>query len=134
MSFLADSSEVGEAAGTFDLRIDLSGPRAVEVSADLVVSGTATAGVDYVELPPQVRFFPGQTTVVFPVTILDDSLWEGDETIVIELANPNLPDVTFGVFPTLTVTVVEDEWDPTTVIFSDGFEDGTATGWSSWLP
>ncbi|MEE4272150.1 MAG: Calx-beta domain-containing protein, partial [Thermoanaerobaculales bacterium] len=129
MAFTADSASIDEDGSTFQVQVTLSGARAVEVNADLVVSGTAQAGVDFEDLPPQVRFFPGQTTLAFPVTILDDGDFEGDETIVLELANANLPDVSFGAVDTLTLTVLDDDPDPATVIFFDGFETGDTTGW-----
>jgi hypothetical protein len=98
------------------------------------VSGTAQAGVDYGALPPTVRFFPGQTTVSFPVEILDDGVFEGDETLIVELADPNLPDVTIGTHGVLTLTIIDNDPDPATVIFSDGFETGDTGGWSGQTP
>jgi len=50
----------------YSVQVLLSGARAVEVNADLVVSGTAQSGLDFEPLPTKVRFFPGQTTLSFP--------------------------------------------------------------------
>ncbi len=134
MAFPEASAIIDEDAGALNLTVTLSGPRATEVSADLVVSGTAEPGVDFENLPSQVRFFPGQTVVVFPVTIIDDAVYEGNETIVIELANANIPDVTFGAIGSTTVTIRENEFDPTAVIFFDGFETGDTSGWDGSTP
>ena len=81
-----------------------------------------------------MRFFPGQTVVVFPITVIDDAVYEGNETIVIELANFNIPDITFGTFGTTTITIRDDEFDPTAVIFMDGFETGDSSGWDGSSP
>ena len=134
MSFDEGTASVPEDGSELSVVVHMSAPRAVEVNADLVVSGTAQSGSDYGALPAQVRFFPGQTTLSFPIEILDDSLYEGNETIVIELANPNLPDITFGVNGVLTVTLVDDDPDPATVIFADGFESGDVSGWTDSSP
>jgi hypothetical protein len=134
MTFAEAAALVGEDSGTLDVTVTLSGARAIEVNADLVVSGTAQPGIDFGDLPLQVRFFPGQTSLSFPLEIFDDSDWEGNETIVLELANPNLPDVTFGVNGVLTVTIQDDEFDPTTLIFADDFETGDVSGWSGSAP
>jgi len=53
---------------------------------------------------------------------------------VIELANPNLPDITFGVNGVLTVTLVDDDPDPAPFIFADGFESGDVSGWTDSSP
>ena len=92
------------------------------------MSGTATPGADFDEPPQLVRFFPGQTTLVFPITIVNDGLKEDDETIVLTLSNPNIPDVTIGAGNSLTITIPNDE------IFNDGFETGDFSAWSSHIP
>ncbi len=134
MAFGVETAAVDEDVVTFQVQVTLSAARAMEVNADLVISGSAQTGFDFEDLPAQVRFFPGQTMLTFPITILDDGDFEGNETIVIELANPNLPDVTFGGTGTLTLTILDDDPDPTTVIFTDGFESGDTTGWMDQRP
>ncbi|MEX1309976.1 MAG: Calx-beta domain-containing protein, partial [Candidatus Sulfomarinibacteraceae bacterium] len=134
MTFTEATALVGEGSGTLDVTVTLSGARATEVNADLVVSGTAQPGIDFGDVPLQVRFFPRQTSLSFSIEIFDDSDWEGNETIVIELANPNLPDVTFGVNGVLTVTIQDDEFDPATLIFANDFESGDVSGWSGSAP
>jgi len=134
MSFPEAAATIDEDAGSLSLTVTLSGARAIEINADLVASGTAQAGVDFETLPSQVRFFPGQTVVVIPITVIDDAAYEGNETIVIELANFNIPDITFGTFGTTTITIRDDEFDPTTVIFMDGFETGDVSGWDGSSP
>ncbi len=106
---------VNEDAGTYNVTVTLSAARATEVTAELVVSGTAASGTDFDEPPQLVRFFPGQTTVVFPVTIADDDEVEGNETIGLTLGNTNISDVTIGVIGSLTITIIDNDVviDPT---------------------
>jgi hypothetical protein len=125
MNFDKATARVVETAGTYNVTVTLDAPRATEVNAELAVSGTATAGEDFDEPPQTVRFFPGQTTLVFPITITDDGLDEDPETLVLTLSNPNLPDVTFGSAKSLTVTILPIE------IFDDGFEENDTSQWSS---
>jgi len=134
MTFDEAVATVDETTGTINITVTLSGARATEVNADLVVSGTASAGIDFDNPPSKIRFFPGQTTLVFPITVIDDSVFEGDETIILEFTNPNLPDITFGAFSIMTVTIEDDEHEPITVIFMDGFESGDVMGWDSSSP
>ncbi len=51
--------------------------------------GTAKAGQDYTAVSGgTVTFNPGETSKSAPVTILDDSLAEGNETFTVTLSNP----------------------------------------------
>jgi len=51
------------------------------VTVPIVVSGTATEGVDYSNIPNSVTFNPGQTVVTFNFSAFADGLTEGIETI-----------------------------------------------------
>lgn len=47
------------------------------------VSGTATEGVDYTNIPNTVTFAPGQTSITFSFDAFADALTEGQETIIL---------------------------------------------------
>lgn len=55
----------------------------------IIISGSATEGVDYTNIPASVNFAAGQTTATFPVEAFADLLAEGDETIIIQLDQPD---------------------------------------------
>jgi len=55
----------------------------------ITILGTATEGVDYTNLPNSVTFAPGQTTVTFNFDAFADLLAEGDETLIIQLDQPD---------------------------------------------
>ena len=55
----------------------------------LNISGTASEGADYSNIPNSVTFAPGQTTVTFTFDVLSDALAEGDESLIIELEHPD---------------------------------------------
>ncbi len=131
MAFAQASATIEENVGTYNVTVTLSAARAVEVTAELIVSGTAQSAADFEAPPELVRFFPGQTTLVFPVTITDDASPEGDETLTLQLANANLADVSFGAYDSLTLTIVDNDAVVDPGVFSDGFEDGNTLRWSA---
>jgi hypothetical protein len=55
------------------------------VTVNHSVSGTATAGADYTISPPTVTFNPRETTKTISVKIINDTLDEPDETVVVTL-------------------------------------------------
>ncbi|MCF7731274.1 MAG: PKD domain-containing protein [Akkermansiaceae bacterium] len=70
--------------------VSLSAPSASIVTVNYAVSGgTATGGfADYYLSGGQLTFYPGQTILSFTLFVLEDSLVEPDEALVISLSNP----------------------------------------------
>jgi hypothetical protein len=62
------------------------GPATNELTVFLAIEGSATPGVDYGALEKFVKFSAGQAKVSLLIGALDDSLVEGDETVVIVLS------------------------------------------------
>ena len=72
------------------LSVQLSTASATTVNVDYTIrpsGGTdqATAGVDFVAGTGTLTFAPGQTEVTLPVTIYEDTAYEGSEIITVEL-------------------------------------------------
>ncbi len=59
-------------------------------------AGTASADQDYIEGSGEVRFEPGQRTQIFTVWVHDDDIDEGEETLTLELSDPDPADVTIA--------------------------------------
>jgi gliding motility-associated-like protein len=59
------------------------------LSLPVLLSGSATEGVDYEDIPDDINFSIGQETVIFDFDILDDALIEGTENLIIELNYPD---------------------------------------------
>lgn len=57
----------------------------------VVISGTATNGVDYTSngglIPNQIVFAPGQTSIQLPLTPIADQITEGNETVTLTVTN-----------------------------------------------
>jgi len=69
--------------------VTLSAPSGQPVSASFATAdGTATAGLDYVPATGTVSFAPGSTAQPVSVDVLGDTVFEGDETFVVNLTNP----------------------------------------------
>lgn len=62
-----------------------SGPTAAPLQVAYATSGTATSALDYPPLFGLVTIPAGQASTIIHVTVLSDSLLEGDETLVLDL-------------------------------------------------
>ena len=110
VQFSAATYSVAEnvAGGTYNLLVTRSGS---SLASDIVVSytvagGTATNGVDYTLANGSLTFAAGQTSLPIPMLIHDDSIPEGNETVVITLSSAT---ATIGPNRTTTVTILDDE-------------------------
>lgn len=74
-----------------------------------VKGGTATAGSDFSEVTAgQLRFADGETSKTFTISIKDDSVAEGSETVLLELKSPTGGSV-IGSPGTATLTILDNE-------------------------
>ena len=95
-SVMSSTEDEAEVAHPVSIKLTLpdGGVLSTPVSVDVVDSGsgTATSGVDYLEFLPQTITFPAGSldgdTRAFELDILQDTLFEDDETVKIRLANP----------------------------------------------
>ena len=97
-------TEAGTTASVVLARTGGTGPGTVTVS---VVGGTATAGLDFTGGPYTVTFADGQTTAVLSIPILNDTLVEGNETIVLLITGA--PGAAIGGQSATTVTIIDDD-------------------------
>ncbi|GAB5416595.1 MAG: hypothetical protein Crog4KO_33670 [Crocinitomicaceae bacterium] len=71
----------------------------------IIVSGSATEGVDYSTLPTSVTFAPGQSSLNFSLDAFADALVEGQESIIIEFP---ITDPCGNVNPIVLELAIED--------------------------
>jgi hypothetical protein len=96
---------VGESALQVLVPIQLSLPSYQTVTVNYITSnGTALAGSDYVATSGMVTFAPFETVKSVPVTILSDSVVEGNETFSFALSNA--VNANIGTAPS-TVTITD---------------------------
>ena len=80
-----------------------------EASVTVTLSdGTATASEDYDDTALAINFSEGETEKTVPIPILDDSLPEGDESVILTLSDPT-GDLEIGDRNTATFTILDDE-------------------------
>jgi len=101
------ATEAGPTTGSFT--VSRSGSTAAPLTVSYTIGGTATNGSDYQSLPASVTIPPGSSTVSIIVTPIDDSLGEGNETVVATLAADAA--YTIGAPGSATVTITDN--DPT---------------------
>jgi hypothetical protein len=87
--------------------VTLSGRTAKSVTVGYSTSnGAAIAGTDFVAKSGTLTFAPGQTSLTINIAILDDTVVEGTEDFVVNLAAPTNATLGDG---TATVTILDDD-------------------------
>jgi len=80
-----------------------TGDSSSEPTVTYVLSGTATPGLDYIQPAGSVVLPAGQNFVTVTITPLPDSLFEGDETVLLTL--PPNPGYQLGVYTNASATL-----------------------------
>lgn len=105
----------GPETAPMEVEVKLSEPSSMEVRVEYkVTGGTATNGVDYILSDGTLTFAPGETTKTIRAEIIDDTIREENETIIITLSDP--VNATLGVNKTFIYTILDD--DTVTVSFT----------------
>jgi len=109
VEFSAAAFRVDENAGPVVISVCRTGDTNSAFSVDYATSnGTATAEADYTGQAGTLAFRAGETNLTITLTILDDSLVEGDETVWLSLSAPT-GGATLGLQSNAVLTVTDDE-------------------------
>ena len=65
--------------------ITTSSQFATATTVNIIISGTASNGTDYTTIASSVTFPANQSAMTIPVSVIDDSSFEGTETVIITL-------------------------------------------------
>jgi len=111
--------------GAFRLTLNQAFDNDIEVNYN--IAGTATEGTDYT-IAESVTIPAGETQVEVPVTILDDTRFDPDETIVLTLepGNPNF--YTIGFSDSATLTIDDNEPEVSITAGTNPTEENEVTG------
>ena len=123
--FAAASSSASERAGSHNVMVNLFPVPQTDINLNYTVGGSATEGADYTQLLRSVSVPPGVESVDIPVSITDDALDEGDETVeltIIAGAGYELDSSSKHTF-----IIEEDDGSKTTARFTSGSERALAT-------
>ncbi len=103
---------VDENVASLTVTVTRSGGSAGDVSVDFsTADDTALAGDDYTAASGTLDFAEGEMSRSFNVTILDDSVYEGDEDFTVTLSNVQ-GGASLGTPATAAVTLLEDDQEP----------------------
>lgn len=113
IAFLTNSYAVNESAGTATITIGRSGKIDMlnQQSASVRVmtgSGSATPNADFRAVNILLTFAPGQTTKSIAIPIINDTLFEGDETVSMSLTDPS-NNAILGSTTTATLSIIDDD-------------------------
>ncbi|TWT55071.1 Calx-beta domain protein [Rubripirellula amarantea] len=103
----AASQSGSEDAGTLTFDVTLSAASDQDVTVPFTVTGTATSGDDFTITSSPVTILAGATTATVTISVVDDTLVESDETIVITLGTPT--GATLGANVVHTATITDNE-------------------------
>ena len=120
---MAIGTEGGSSGDYPNVPMTVDPPFGSDIDINFMVSGTATSGADYTTIPMPLTI-PAGTDVFrsFIITLIDDALVEGDETIILTMSD--LPDsVSAGDPSTVTIFITDDE-DPSGISITS---DATAS-------
>jgi hypothetical protein len=98
------------------------------LTVNYTVSGTATNGVDYDNLTGSITIGAGVTAVNLPINVLDDSIFEGNETVTVSLASSN--NYLLGTAKTGTVTIQDNDPAPFVTLLTPNGGENLKTGYN----
>jgi DNA/RNA endonuclease G (NUC1) len=113
LQFSAATYNIAENGGSVTINVTRTGGSDGAVSVNYATSnGTATAGADYTATSGTLNFANGDAvSKTFTVPVLDDAIYEGNETVTLTLSSP-AGGATLGSPTTSTLTIVENDPQP----------------------
>lgn len=126
--YLSSSPEVAEGSGIHFVIARLSVYSDVEVTANIVLGGTATPGLDYYIGENQVTFAPYSLETSIAVEILQDTIDENDETIIITLGEPQGAEIETS--SSIVLTILDDDEPPYLYIAEETYNRVFEFEWS----
>ncbi|MDB5391734.1 MAG: hypothetical protein JWM11_7380, partial [Planctomycetaceae bacterium] len=116
---LTDGAE-GSTPSVGIFRVTQSSVSASDTVVHYTITGSASGGIDYTALSGTVTIPTGQTTADINVTVLDDAIVEGTETVVLTLSSLGVhdPETTLDVTPsrlTAAINILDDDVSTLTI-------------------
>ena len=136
IDFNATSSSETESVSSASLTVDLSAASSQNVTINYAVTGTATgSGTDYTLANGTLTISAGATSGTITIAgIVDDSVNEANETVIVTLSNPT--NASLGSDDAHTYTITDNDGQPT-IDFgntaSSGAEDISSVALTAYL-
>jgi len=94
--------------GQFTFSLSTPAPQGgLTINFEVSAASTATASSDYQSLPSSVNVAAGSSSAVVTVTVIDDAVSEGPESVIIDLVSS--ADYELGSADSATVTIADDD-------------------------
>ena len=128
VNFASSGSSPSESTATSSYTVNRTAPTYVTANIATVVSvtntgGTATPGVDFTTaFPVNVTIAAGSTSQSATVALVNDTVYEGNETIIQGFGTST--NYTIGATSARTITIVDDEAQPTVNIGNASLTEG----------
>jgi len=108
VGFASTAVSALENSGTASVLVSLSAPSTSSVTVDYsVTAGTATAGADFTTSAGTLTFAPGELVKSIAVPLIDDSIVEPSETVLLTISNPS--GAVLSTQNTATLTILDDD-------------------------
>jgi endoglucanase len=107
ITLTANDPNAGETNNPGSLTLTRTGPTSSPLQVTLALGGSATKGSDYNTISATATFAVGSSTVVIPLTPVDDLVVEGDETAILTLLSGS--GYILGSATSATVTLVDND-------------------------
>ena len=112
VQFPAATGNVNEGTSSITVTVNRTGDVSATTTVDFATSdGTATAGSDYTATNGTLTFTPGQLSKTFTVPIINDTVFEGNETFNVTLSSPG-NGALLGSPSTTVITIQDNESSP----------------------
>ena len=113
----ATDAVAGEPANNGQYTLTRTGSTASALTVNIAMNGTATNGADYTAIPTTVTFLAGSATAVVNLNVIDDTLVEGTETAILNVAAG--AGYTVGAAASATVNIADNDLPAITVAATD---------------
>ncbi len=112
VQFTAATQSASEAAGLVTVTAQLSAVSGLAVDIPFTINGTSTAigGTDYTITVSPITIPAGSTTADITITLINETLYEANETIVLDIGTPT--NATASGTLTHTATITNDDTAP----------------------
>ena len=126
VTLTADRSSIAEAAGSATITATMTNASSQDVTVAIVVSGSATATTDFTASRLQVIIPAGSASGSLTITALQDAIYEGAESIVIDL--DSVANGTEQGVQRQTITIADDDSVPSVTLTADRSSIAEAAG------
>lgn len=122
IGFSASALQTGEGQAPLAVEVSIDEAVDADILATVAATGTASVGDDVVISPLTVTILAGQTSGATVITVFEDSLFEIDETLTLEIAGVTSDaDIEIGDTPQVQVTIADNDSAPTVFLLSGSY-------------